>query len=662
MLEFVECESWDATPAGQIDRIGRSLLQSNYRWGGSAPSSVIAGFDGSGQALRGVSGYLYTTITSLHRTFIFRCRLRVRTTAVSQSLVRVGQTAGSVGIELRTNASSQWILTEANGAPGTFATFTYGPVLNTIYDVEIGVTPGLTANAGHVRMTFDGIEVYNQTGLALGGGATAFVSNITFLSGNLDIDDCVIQAGAAVGFTNADFLSTQNGNPKIYTLYPTAQGTYAQFSRFAGGPDNFNEIDEVVCDSDTTYLYHVAQGDRDSWTMTAVDASVTQIYGLFFSLAVNGGGLAAPNVHFIRIGTGDFDDPDAADGAFQYHHRKRPYLVSPDGSGAWTKAKIDAAEFGSLANVGTGTGFKLSQAYIQVLASTTPPPDPTFGSLNTGLLQRVVHRLAKCWRIIRRDGVEFRFTAHDSGLILEDGLTYEPAGGLSGTSIKKEIGLREQNADFLGAVTSDKITQADLRAGRFRGAEVIEYIVDWLYPWAGSVHTSQYVVLETRFDDKKWTASVGGLTHRLERKNGLVFNRTCRHKLYGPGCNVSPASFTFAGEEVGASTDRRLITAAGLVLSGTESDGYFNDGELTFTSGLNIGIMGEVQLYTQSGLSIELYLPMPFDIAAGDTFTIVAGCDKRRLGNCKTKFNNVINFGGFSFIPGRDRSIKGGRT
>jgi uncharacterized phage protein (TIGR02218 family) len=46
-------------------------------------------------------------------------------------------------------------------------------------------------------------------------------------------------------------------------------------------------------------------------------------------------------------------------------------------------------------------------------------------------------------------------------------------------------------------------------------------------------------------------------------------------------------------------------------------------------------------------------------MAEGDTFEVVAGCD-RTFATCKSKFNNVRNFRGFPHIPGRDEGLKYG--
>ena len=44
---------------------------------------------------------------------------------------------------------------------------------------------------------------------------------------------------------------------------------------------------------------------------------------------------------------------------------------------------------------------------------------------------------------------------------------------------------------------------------------------------------------------------------------------------------------------------------------------------------------------------------MPEPIAAGDTFAVTAGCDKR-FATCRDRFANAVNFRGFPHIPGND--------
>ncbi|NTV79657.1 MAG: beta tubulin, partial [Clostridiales bacterium] len=38
-----------------------------------------------------------------------------------------------------------------------------------------------------------------------------------------------------------------------------------------------------------------------------------------------------------------------------------------------------------------------------------------------------------------------------------------------------------------------------------------------------------------------------------------------------------------------------------------------------------------------------------YAVAIGDQYSMIPGC-RRRLEDCRDKWNNVVNFGGFSFI------------
>jgi len=87
---------------------------------------------------------------------------------------------------------------------------------------------------------------------------------------------------------------------------------------------------------------------------------------------------------------------------------------------------------------------------------------------------------------------------------------------------------------------------------------------------------------------------------------------------------------------------------------GGAAPGWFSYGEITWTSGTLNGRKGTVIDHRASGAEAELVLAaderMP---ALGDSFSIVAGCDKR-FQTCKAKFANQLNFRGFPHLPGND--------
>jgi len=79
---------------------------------------------------------------------------------------------------------------------------------------------------------------------------------------------------------------------------------------------------------------------------------------------------------------------------------------------------------------------------------------------------------------------------------------------------------------------------------------------------------------------------------------------------------------------------------------------YFKDGYVEWLTGLNTGLKAGIKTYRPN--YVFLHDEMIFDIQVGDTYKIVAGCDKLHP-TCHTRFNNIINFYGFNLVPGQDR-------
>jgi uncharacterized phage protein (TIGR02218 family) len=99
-------------------------------------------------------------------------------------------------------------------------------------------------------------------------------------------------------------------------------------------------------------------------------------------------------------------------------------------------------------------------------------------------------------------------------------------------------------------------------------------------------------------------------------------------------------------------------TGGGTVTPVGADSGYFDFGLLTMNSGLNAGFSREIKSYVPG--QFVLQIAFPYLTVPGDLYTAVAGCDKS-LETCKTKFNNVVNFRGFPYIPGTDRIVQIGR-
>ena len=269
--------------------------------------------------------------------------------------------------------------------------------------------------------------------------------------------------------------------------------------------------------------------------------------------------------------------------------------------------------------------------------------------------------LATLYSIGRTDGQNFYFTDHDGSLEYE-GNTYTPAGGLNPSARQRQVGLKPNNMEAAGFLTSEAITHEDLRAGLWRDARVDEIVVDWRYPWAGYFSYSKYWITETTFTGELWEATLTDQSAFLRRAVGQTYTRTCRWQFGDTNCGQVVSGITGTVDTV--VDDRRRFLATGNVLGdtlpgGAYPDQYFQYGVLTWTSGNNNGLLCEVKKFSEVGSKtiFDLELKQPYAIQVGDTFSVKTGCDKQ-VATCVDKFNNLIRFGGFPFIPGNRKMAR----
>ena len=257
--------------------------------------------------------------------------------------------------------------------------------------------------------------------------------------------------------------------------------------------------------------------------------------------------------------------------------------------------------------------------------------------------------LCHCWKLVRADGAAMGFTDHDRDLAF-DGVTYEAAAGLTASAIETRAGLAVDNLDVLGALASERLSDADLAAGLYDDASVEIWRVNWQA-------VDQRVLMrkgnlgEVSRGATAFSAELRGLAHRLNQPVGRLFQYGCDADLGDERCGLDLAALTATGTVVTAE-DNRVLMASGLDGFG---EGWFARGRLSFTSGANDGARMEVKRHALSaaGAIVELWQKMPRDVAAGDTFAVVAGCDKL-FQTCGAKFSNGVNFRGFPHMPGND--------
>jgi uncharacterized phage protein (TIGR02218 family) len=262
-----------------------------------------------------------------------------------------------------------------------------------------------------------------------------------------------------------------------------------------------------------------------------------------------------------------------------------------------------------------------------------------------------VTTLCRCFVLTRRDGVVQGFTDHDEGIIL-NGVTCRAGTGLSASEATARLGLAVDGAEMSGALADEGLTEADLAAGRYDAAKVETWLVDWSDPVL-HVLLSTATLGDVRREGAAFVAEMRGLADALAQESGRLYTASCSADLGDPRCGIDLTSSVYRGE--GVITVLRGTSAFAVSGLGAFEEGWFSAGKLTFGSGANAGLAVEVKRHRLDGelVVIELWQSMPEPLAAGDSFIVTAGCDKR-FATCRNRFNNAVNFRGFPHIPGND--------
>lgn len=276
---------------------------------------------------------------------------------------------------------------------------------------------------------------------------------------------------------------------------------------------------------------------------------------------------------------------------------------------------------------------------------------------------RTTHARAFLFRVTRADGAVLRFTDHNEQ-IPWGGETFRPVYGFDVSAIEQPEGPGEDlNASIRGILNSIAISKTDLRAGRYDGARVDVYLVDWRWPWACAPLVADSLwVSELTYDGYAWAADFVSLSRHLEAKIGDVYGRSCRWDIgeaFGDatrsGCKVDVDSMSFFGVAVTSVTDTQTFAMLGLPAL---VDHYFASGRGLWVTGDNVGIEFRTLQYAGGTRTFIIGDPMPFTIQVGDRANVYVGCDLTS-DTCKARFDNFDNFGGFPFLDGQDRATKG---
>lgn len=258
--------------------------------------------------------------------------------------------------------------------------------------------------------------------------------------------------------------------------------------------------------------------------------------------------------------------------------------------------------------------------------------------------------LAVRCKITRTDAVVEAYTDHDGDLVI-GGVTYIATAGFIPSAVQTNVELSPDNVDLVGATNSGDVDSNDIQAGVYDFAAVEVAMIDYTDLVSGDVFPPVNGKLgKIRFTKNTFHVEIESLAAQLQQTIGRVYSELCDTDIGSTRCGftVIPDTLTVTGV-----TDNRRFADSSV----TEDDGEYDWGSLTWTTGGNSGFQADIRGYLKAGGSFELYEPMPVDVQVGDQATIAVGCAKTKS-ECITRYSNMKNHRGFSYIPGLRELIK----
>lgn len=162
-------------------------------------------------------------------------------------------------------------------------------------------------------------------------------------------------------------------------------------------------------------------------------------------------------------------------------------------------------------------------------------------------------------------------------------------------------------------------------------------------------------IQSVKFSKDGFSATIASLSIAAATSRSIpryTYQSLCNHVLFGTLCKVDDTDSTWRLSNATVLT----VVGATITVQGAdgEVDGFYTGGFVEALGGQDARLILE-----HTGTSLLLLLPFPSDIV-GEVVNVLAGCD-HTIATCDTKFNtpedvtsNVINYGGFAFVPTRD--------
>lgn len=143
--------------------------------------------------------------------------------------------------------------------------------------------------------------------------------------------------------------------------------------------------------------------------------------------------------------------------------------------------------------------------------------------------------------------------------------------------------------------------------------------------------------------ETQYTVVCNSIMSTLDRTGlRLAWSRNCPYPLYGPDCKVTMGSRV-------TTVYPTAISGVVVTVSPAQPNGVFSGGMMSYMTDYGVQELRTVE--SQQGGVVRL-LDAPTGMTLLRAAGLYPGCD-RTTSTCANRFNNLANYGGFPFIPGK---------
>jgi len=252
-----------------------------------------------------------------------------------------------------------------------------------------------------------------------------------------------------------------------------------------------------------------------------------------------------------------------------------------------------------------------------------------------------------CLRIETSGGLIVRLTDHPRDLTMGNGQVYRTDSGYQFTGQQSTTSMSPGVMDIEGIANVAGVGRDELSSGVFDGARLYVFATTWKTPIDDEEPVGAAILGKATLLDGRYRIEMMALIDALNQSVGKTFTAACQKTFGGQeyaGCKVALGPLTVTGT-LTAVTSSSIVTDS----ARSEVSDYFGAGTIQFTSGANAGLKPmEIKSYA-SGV-IEVFEAFHYLPSVGDAYTMIPGCRQRQT-DCINKWNNIVNFGGFSNVP-----------